>query len=401
MSIERNHVPGSHKSTHGAEASHGRGKPQGNSSPGDSGGFSSLLLTLGSQDSAEDSAVQTGDWVALADPLIPLDPALLLAQSAPLQLGAKVLDLKVTTSTDSLKPADLPATDKVPARDALGAQKELRAAEPDPNSAVIPTLVSDLELAKDFDAALKSELKEMAQAAHAAHKAMLADDQLKHSHGKLDLQAQEQKAHFSEREAAKADISLPQLMQIAGTNESGLKSSERLKERLALKQIGASEGGAWGYQALAEAGRIQAPADVGASASLSPEMQVAEQVSYWIGHDVQNAELRFDGLGEGTVKVNISMHGNEASVEFRSDQPETRQILEGAVAHLKDLLGSEGLVLSSVSVGNSGAGSADARQARQVHAARGPARVANVPALALEATVHTTRNTGRSIDLFV
>jgi flagellar hook-length control protein FliK len=197
-----------------------------------------------------------------------------------------------------------------------------------------------------------------------------------------------------------AASSLPQLSQLGGIGEPGLRQTERLKERLALKQVGENEGGAWGYQALAEAGRIQAPTEAGASAALSPEMMVAEQVSYWIGHDIQNAELKFDGLGEGTVKVNISMQGNEASVAFQSDQPATRQILEGAVAHLKDMLGHEGLLLSSVSVGTSGSGGADTRHARPASSTR-PMTAEVAPARMADAVARTPRPTGRALDLFV
>ena len=49
----------------------------------------------------------------------------------------------------------------------------------------------------------------------------------------------------------------------------------------------------------------------------------------------------------------------------RTDQPEVRQMLEGALMQLKETLAKEGLVLSGVSVGSSGqegAGTQDRRQ---------------------------------------
>ena len=87
------------------------------------------------------------------------------------------------------------------------------------------------------------------------------------------------------------------------------------------------------------------------TAAVGPEMQVAEQVSYWISQDIQNAELTLDGLGKDPVEVSIRMHGNEAQVSFRTDELQTRDLLQGAASHLKELLQSEGLVLSGVSVG--------------------------------------------------
>jgi len=132
------------------------------------------------------------------------------------------------------------------------------------------------------------------------------------------------------------------------------------------------------------------------------EVAVAEKVSYWIGQDVQKAELRLDGLGKDAVQVTITMAGNEAQVAFRSDEAATRQVLEAATAHLKDLLQREGVVLTGVSVGSSGAG--DARQAAQGprpgarHAAR---VVAHIEAAAPAHARTGPQIRGTSVDLFV
>ncbi|MDB5848725.1 MAG: hypothetical protein JWP29_2477 [Rhodoferax sp.] len=89
---------------------------------------------------------------------------------------------------------------------------------------------------------------------------------------------------------------------------------------------------------------------------------VADQVSTWIGQGVQNAELTLDGLNSERVDVKISMSGKEAHVEFRSDQPATREMLAGSLAHLKDLLSSQGVVLTGVTVSHSGAELASGQQ---------------------------------------
>jgi flagellar hook-length control protein FliK len=194
--------------------------------------------------------------------------------------------------------------------------------------------------------------------------------------------------------------SLPQLIQAAGIGEPGLKQTERIAERQALKQIGGYEGGAWGHQALVEAGRIDPPTATTGASDLTPEMRVAEQVNYWINRDVQNAELKLDGMGEGIVKVNISLHGNEARVEFRTDEVATRQVLEGAVSHLKDLLGNEGLVLSGFSVGTSGSGAAASQDGKSRQGTR--QTFIEVPeVMATEAGSGPVRLTGRTVDLYV
>ncbi|WP_295954409.1 flagellar hook-length control protein FliK [Rhodoferax sp.] len=132
----------------------------------------------------------------------------------------------------------------------------------------------------------------------------------------------------------------------------------------------------------------------------APEAAVADQVSYWISQGIQNAELTFDGVDAQPVQVSISLSGNEAHVAFRTDQLETRDLLTGAAAHLKDLLQSQGMVLSGLSVGSSGAGGTNARERRapsegRQNTARSAPEVAAVRPTAPKGT------SGRAVDLFV
>ena len=144
-----------------------------------------------------------------------------------------------------------------------------------------------------------------------------------------------------------------------------------------------------------------ASAAVQETGGVPPDMQVAQQVTYWISQDIHNAELKLDGLGKGPVEVSISMNGNEAHVAFRTDELQARTMLEGAAVHLKDLLQSEGLVLSGVSVGTSGAGDTGGEERKQRQGSR---QSGIVP---ITATVADTRRmpmvgaTGRTLDLFV
>jgi flagellar hook-length control protein FliK len=138
--------------------------------------------------------------------------------------------------------------------------------------------------------------------------------------------------------------------------------------------------------------------EVGSSAATATT--VAQQVNYWIGRDVQSAELRLDGLGHSPVEVSISMQGREAHVEFRAEQIEARQLIEQAMPQLKALLQSEGLALAGVSIGSSAA-EASFSQAKQPKQPlrQGAARVAELGLM--DAVGRTRPGTGRALDLFV
>ena len=131
-----------------------------------------------------------------------------------------------------------------------------------------------------------------------------------------------------------------------------------------------------------------------------PDLAIAQRVHYWITRGVQNAELQLDALGGGSVDVRVSVQGNEALVEFRSDQPEARRMLQDAMPQLKDMLKSEGLVLSSGFVGTSAQPDREARgQAFDRPRADGAQNKPDADALAR--SIQPTRSSGRAIDVFV
>lgn len=103
-------------------------------------------------------------------------------------------------------------------------------------------------------------------------------------------------------------------------------------------------------------------------AALPTEDSVAEQVAYWVNQNIQNAELTVEHDGH-PVQVTVSLNGNEAHVSFASDQNETRALLDAGVAQLRDLLESQGLVLSGMSVGEASTQS----QSNQPNGQRGSA----------------------------
>lgn len=134
--------------------------------------------------------------------------------------------------------------------------------------------------------------------------------------------------------------------------------------------------------------------------AVSAEMYVAQEVAYWISQDVQNAELKLDGLGLEAVEVSITVHGNEAHVAFRTDELQARSMLEGAAAHLKEALRGEGLVLSGVSVGTSGGRDTGDNERKQRQGGR---QTAAVPVSVQSAGTSRPHGaaTGRTLDLFV
>jgi len=92
--------------------------------------------------------------------------------------------------------------------------------------------------------------------------------------------------------------------------------------------------------------------EVTQATTLVADTQIAETVSYWATQGIQNAELTVDGLGSEPVDVRIALDGDQVQVDFRSDQPQVRQVIEAATAQLKNLLLTQGIELSGMSVGS-------------------------------------------------
>lgn len=193
-------------------------------------------------------------------------------------------------------------------------------------------------------------------------------------------------------EAAMAPAAVPRALQdmAAGAQALPLPLATAESTRGSHILTRASEGGTggnamagvWGSASygpqgapLAEIGSFFTdPAQAGAEEAL------AEQVAYWVSENLQNAQLTVTHEGQ-PVEVSVSMSGKEAHVTFRSDESQTRDLLDASMAQLRDLLHSEGLVLSGVSVGSSGGhngppaegGSPRGRQGERSGLARVPA----------------------------
>ena len=157
--------------------------------------------------------------------------------------------------------------------------------------------------------------------------------------------------------------------------------------------------------ALGGATTSKTPADavyeVAPTSAVVPDTQVAETVSYWVTHGVQSAELTLDGLGGEPVKVRISLDGDQAQVDFLSNQVEVRQVLESASAQLKELLSSEGLQLAGMSVGTSGQGGGQNHAPAPSERVRQTRVVAAEPIAVVAGAKGGNPSVGQALDLFV
>ena len=132
------------------------------------------------------------------------------------------------------------------------------------------------------------------------------------------------------------------------------------------------------------------------------ETYVAEQDTYWINQDVQNAELKLEGIGLEPVQVNITMQGNEAFVTFTTDEQQAREALENARQQLQDMLQSQGVILSGLSVGSNSTGNSGFQsQERNPRQANKQTVVASVTPQMQENRPRAGRSTGSTLDLFV
>lgn len=197
--------------------------------------------------------------------------------------------------------------------------------------------------------------------------------------------------------------------------EAGASAADGLLAATASARGGEASGGRAGdgpqgaaaWSDGLSAGAPQEPGNVDGSVFADPtqaqagaEEQVADQVAYWVHQKTQNAEITLHRDGQ-PVEVSVSLSGNEAHVSFRSDQAQTRDMLDRSMEQLGDLLRSEGLVLSGMSVGTSaGQGAGSGEQPRQREDSRKAQVVSSVPT----GTASLQRSGGapdRAVDIFV
>jgi flagellar hook-length control protein FliK len=165
-------------------------------------------------------------------------------------------------------------------------------------------------------------------------------------------------------------------------------------------QSGSGLEGAFGNALMDKLG-IHATYEVAPTVAVVADTQVAETVSYWVTHGVQSAELTLDGFGNEPVEVRISLDGDQAQIDFWSNQADVRQVLEDASAQLKEMLSREGLQLTGMSVGTSGRerGQSEGDQPKQSSIRQ--AKLSSVEPLVTTMTRSANRAVGQSLDLYV
>ncbi len=176
--------------------------------------------------------------------------------------------------------------------------------------------------------------------------------------------------------------------------------TERSSLRPLFAPAGSALAGSWAEQGSTGGNMANGATFAPTAAAPVPETAVAEKLNYWISRGVQNAELQLDAFGGGSVKVSIAVQGNEAQVEFRSDQPEARKLLQDAMPQLRDMLRGEGLELAGGFVGTSARQEPGARERRN-NPQGVRSTVVNIEAPAAAGTAGLSRATGRTVDLFV
>lgn len=165
--------------------------------------------------------------------------------------------------------------------------------------------------------------------------------------------------------------------------------------------------GAGGAEASAPLASADAPAtDVAADAVLSmPDDafadQLSEQVAFWVQQKTQRAEMTIDRQGQ-PVQVQVAITGNEAHVTFRSNEQQTRDMLDASTAQLREMLEQQGLNLAGVTVQTGDAGGQGASGGRDPSGrpaserSDGPSQTAQVAV-----DLRARPDAARSVDLFV
>jgi flagellar hook-length control protein FliK len=394
MSVELSSAPSPVKpaTTHEAGGAKGKSQASKDAKPGGNDVFSNLMMSLGQGDDGLNSADASGVKADKDDLLGSATSATVLPSDALLTPDAITRD-----SGTLMAPTGAPT----------GAQAKLAAGKGEAAlGAGAPAAVAGTALNAADDvlglAVASSEQNKRAMKGMAGSKALTqssVENTLQALTQPVSKDSHEQKPTLQADMASMGKMT-PEVLALAVLGDKDKNPTQSLVDKFSGKSSGTGESGMWAQQATSSTQRVDAPPASDASTGYTPEMQVAEKVNYWISQDVQRAELKLDGLGYDPIEVSISMQGKETMVEFRTDQAETRQVLEGAVDHLKDLLKGEGLVLSGVSVGSSGQNGAGSQERKERNSYR-QADVVAAEVKRMESVDRPTTTTGRSIDLFV
>lgn len=411
MSIEHSVSTGAPKAAQGMAGAGAGRKP---AAAAESGGFAALLLSLGAEELPVDIAPGLGGQddrtdMPLADggvgaPLV-ADPAIAMADPQQQPTSTLLPTPLVPSSAEQIRLA--PTAAAAEGSTVSGVTAGVRGRS---DATVLPTdmkeeVKQDVRLpVMDDSAEALGEVQPLLRQAGLAQRLVQQRSQAADAARMTQAPSGEDIAArlgWQISEARAPAGMAPQAWLAAGLGESGLRP---LSERHADKhgaRAGVGEVGAWGGVAALDGARLDVPA-VAPDAGLTTEMRVAEQVSYHLGRGAQSAEIEVEGIDERPIHVSIDLQGQEARIEFRAEQAQTRQVLQDAMPHLREMLEREGLTLAGMSVGSSGPqggqdqpserGRASLRQGQVEVTVEGPAPTTSA---------RSALPSGRSLDLYV
>ena len=360
--------------------------------------------------------------------LLPPDAAALLAQNLSRHGKPTDTDAAVLAGQERLAgvPAQMAATGAAHAAAALGADGRVArgvekfigktdkagtdgkpaglaaGADPAADGAATTAQAGSLQHASAAQAMLRrADADRAAQEAGGSPPTKGAEARADASHKAADMVGADWRSSLA-AQSANAPVAGSPMADVLGAFSKGTTNArtERSPLRPLFVPAGSALAGSWAEQAASgnnmAAGATFAPT----AATPVPEAAVAEKLNYWISRGVQNAELQLDAFGGGSVKVSIAVQGNEAQVEFRSDQPEARKLLQDAMPQLRDMLRGEGLELSGGFVGTSGRQESGAQE-RRSNPQGFRSGVVSIEATVAGASAGLSRTPGRAVDLFV
>ena len=345
----------------------------------------------------DSGAMASEDLVAQGERLIALTPAVVPTQPSAdetLVLPAQLmLAAGSSAQSESVQGGDPRAQKPLQARPSQGDETQ-------PNLANAQSVSTDLTLG-DVNGAqsvvgmgVDPRAQKLVQARRTLGEELRADA----TQGRFDLRAGQV---ASELEGVGKEIVLAKLPLAGDFAARLLEPIERTRGK-SFGSVGVSgaEGG-WTQYAHHARPVADLPSNFNAMVTTPMQTQVADKVSYWVTQGIQNAELKLDGFGAEPVEVSIFLKGGEAHVGFRSDQPEVRQMLEGALSQLKDALDREGVLLSGVTVGGSGANGSGRQQEPRQDSSANRGGAVGVATASEPRTLRALTSVGRSLDIFV
>jgi flagellar hook-length control protein FliK len=128
---------------------------------------------------------------------------------------------------------------------------------------------------------------------------------------------------------------------------------------------------------------------------------VAQKFAHVVSLRLGEAEIRLNPAHLGPVGIEISYGDNQASVLITAAQPATRDALEQALPHLRELLAQQGIALGESTVRDQPGGDSAAAATNASRRAEAAGAVDSVPGnLQTDAAAHRGSRSAGLIDTF-